>query len=139
MSEHGFVELTLAFKNAETGLDVRRALEGLCERAASLRIKQSDRPLNNPLFENLIKRFGLRHKLKQGQEFRVARVNDSLFIVEKGSISLSCDKEVYKLVRQGASFGETNFAKGHSSAQFDAHGGPFILSTSYPDGAPHSV
>jgi hypothetical protein len=123
LGAHEIVELTLAFKNAETGLDVRHALEGLCERAAALRIKQSERPLNNPLLEDLIKRLGFRHKLKQGQEFRDARVNDSLFIVEKGTVSLSCDKEVYKLVRQGASFGETNFAKGHPSAQFDAHAG----------------
>jgi hypothetical protein len=117
------VELTLAFKSAENGLDVRLALEGLCDRAAALRIKQRERALNNPVFADLIKRFGIRHTLKQGQEFRDARVSNSLFIVEKGSISLSCDKEVYKLVRQGASFGETNFAKDHPAAQFEAHAG----------------
>ena len=120
---HEIGELTLAFKNSEKGLDVRRALEGLCDRAATLRIKQSERPLNNVRFENLLNRLGFRHKLKQGQEFRDARVHDSLFIVEKGSISLSCDKEVYKLIRQGACFGETNFVKGQLPAHFNAHAG----------------
>jgi hypothetical protein len=123
LGAHEIAELTLAFRNAEKGLDVRRALEGLCDRAATLRIKQSERPLNHMRFEDLLKRLGFRHKLKQGQEFPDARVNDSLFIVEKGSISLSCDKEVYKLIRNGACFGETNFVKGQLSAQFHAHAG----------------
>jgi hypothetical protein len=123
LGAHEIAELTLAFRNAEKGLDVRRALEGLCDRAATLRIKQSERPLNHMRIEDLLKRLGFRHKLKQGQEFPDARVNDSLFIVEKGSISLSCDKEVYKLIRKGACFGETNFVKGQLSAQFHAHAG----------------
>ena len=120
---HEIAELTLAFKNAEKGLDVRRALEGLCDRAAALRIKQRERPLNNRRFEDLLKRLGFRHKLKQGQYFRDASVNNSLFIVEKGSISLSCDKEVYRLIRKGACFGETNVVKGQMSAHFQAHAG----------------
>ena len=118
---HEIAELTLAFNSAERAQEIRLQLEKLCDRASMLRTKQDMRPLSDPRLESMIARIGIRHQLKQGQEFREARRHDSLFIVDKGTISLSRDKQVYKLVRQGTSFNETAFVKGQLSPQFHAH------------------
>ena len=39
----------------------------------------------------------------------------SLFLVRRGAVTLKSDKLVYKLLRKGTSFGETDFIKGSLS------------------------
>jgi len=40
---------------------------------------------------------------------------------QRGGVTLTLDKLVYKVIRHGNSFGETNFVKGEASAQFTVH------------------
>ena len=51
----------------------------------------------------------------------LAHAHDSLVIIHTGEVIQMCDKLVYRRLREGSCFGETNFVKGTKSSDFSVH------------------
>jgi len=111
----------IAFATASTAHQVRMSLSDMCSRARHLRQMLRDRPFEDNVVKRLIEKVGMIHYLVEGQELVEARSSDSLFLVRSGGVTQRCDKLVYRMLREGSCFGETNFAKGCISSQFSVH------------------
>ncbi len=118
--DHEIEEWKVELSTSATCQEVRQNLMQFVLRGEVQRqVKLSERPFEDPGFMYIMEKCSTKHDLVKGQT--LAHAQDSLFIIHTGEVIQMCDKLVYRHLREGSCFGETNFVKGTKSSEFSVH------------------
>lgn len=118
--DHEIEEWKVELSTSATCQEVRQNLMQFVLRGEVQRqVKLSERPFEDAGFMYVMEKCSTKHDLVKGQT--LAHAQDSLFIIHTGEVIQMCDKLVYRHLREGSCFGETNFVKGTKSSEFSVH------------------
>jgi len=129
------VEYKFTFNDSLKTRLIYHHISSMCKKAEETRARERQRPFETPVMSSLLETCSLVHRIKKGDVLREASSKSSLFLVCSGEIRLKVkDGDVFRIVREGALFGEINFSlnctAGHYICIANAH--TILLEISHP-------